>query len=351
MLENRTIYQGDVLERLKDISENSVDCVITSPPYWYLRDYGVEGQWGLEKDFHDYLKKMQVLMNSIRRVLKTTGTVWINLGDTYGCNGGKSRFGIPERFYTDCIDNKWIARNHIPWIKGNPMPFSGKDRFTNKWESIFLFAKEPKYFFDLDAVKEKTLTETKPFNLRIREAKKGMGQLKLGDSPKAWKMTEEEDKDYNSKGERKQDLTLGADGKPKGNYKDFNERYKKKRKEHDSKQYIDYPDKIKERREQGADHDAGLGDGQTKNPGDIFNINPKPFPDAHFATFPIELPLKILKCACPKDGIVLDPFFGAGTVGVAAEQLGLKWIGIELNPKYIEIATKRLEPFRSSKLF
>jgi len=168
-------------------------------------------------------------------------------------------------------------------------------------------------------VKEKTLTETKPFNLRIREAKKGMGQLKLGDNPKAWKMTEKEDQNYNKKGERKQDLTLGADGKPKGNYKEFNDRWEP--------------------------HN------ETKNPGDIFNINPKPFSEAHFATFPIELPLKILKCACPKDGIVLDPFFGAGTVGVAAEQLGLKWIGIELSPKYIEIARKRLEPFRSSKLF
>ena len=87
-----------------------------------------------------------------------------------------------------------------------------------------------------------------------------------------------------------------------------------------------------------------------KNPGDVFFINPKPFPEAHFATFPVELPTKILKCACPKDGIVLDPFLGSGTVGIAAEQLGLKWCGIELNEEYITLARKRLDPFRNDSL-
>ena len=248
---------GDVLEQLDKIPEKSIDCVISSPPYWGLRDYGIEGQWGLEEDFHQYLEKMKTLMDKINRVLKDTGTVWINLGDTYaggvvgsnweglteGLTGGtkklhqqkfktdieknhlsaKSRYGIPERFYINCIDSGWIARNHIPWYKANSMPSSVKDRFTNKWESIFFFAKQQKYYFNLDAVREKTVTETKPFNIRVRENKTGHAQAKLGE--RSWTASDEELETHNEKGERKQDNTLGADGKPKLNYKGFNDRW------------------------------------------------------------------------------------------------------------------------------
>ena len=163
----------------------------------------------------------------------------------------KSRYGIPERFYANCIDDGWLARNHIPWIKENAMPSSVKDRFTNKWESVFFFAKEPQYYFNLDAVREKTITQTKPFNRRIQEAKKGLGQMKMGDLPGAFTQTALEDMTFNTKGERieglqeklmdrkmanvegqstqgihrnrsegkpdwenKQDSTLGADGTP-----------------------------------------------------------------------------------------------------------------------------------------
>ena len=233
MIENRTILIGDVLEKLKEIPDESFDVEISSPPYWGLRDYGVEGQWGLEKDFREYLNKLDQLMVELKRVLKKTGTCWINLGDTYNGTGDhsdmlnfgkqnsthgvdhlrleghldktiqrKSRHGIPERFYINCIDNGWISRNHIPWYKSNAMPSSIKDRFTNKWESIFFFAKNQKYYFNLDAVREKPLTESKPFNLRVREAKKGRGQLKLGEDPKAWKMAEWEDGDYDRYGVR-----------------------------------------------------------------------------------------------------------------------------------------------------
>jgi len=193
---------------------------------------------------------------------------------------------------------------------------------------------------------------------------------------------------------KKQDNTLGADGKPKANYVNFNERWKKSRKNHDSEQYKEYPDRIKKLRDQGADHEVGLGNiggfdendmcygcgepkskhsvkkrangsigerekrtadftpcnPKGKNPGDIFKINPRPFPEAHFATFPIDLPLKILKCGCPPNGFVLDPFMGSGTVGIAAEKLGLNWIGIELKTEYIEMARKRLEPYENEKI-
>ena len=136
---NRTILQGDVLEKIKEIPGKSIDVVISSPPYWGLRDYGVEGQLGLEPDFNDYLNTMQKIMDEIKHVLKDTGTCWINLGDTYN---NKSLVGIPERFYINCIDNGWIARYHIVWTKNNCMPSSVKDRFTNKWESVFFFTKQ-----------------------------------------------------------------------------------------------------------------------------------------------------------------------------------------------------------------
>ena len=386
-MNNRTILQGDVLAKLKEIPDGIIDCIISSPPYWGLRDYGVDGQLGLESDFRQYLEKMSVIMDELKRVLKKTGTCWINLGDTYSSsvtgsfNGGgkefegrnmsgvessgnldksklgiipKSRFGIPERFYINCIDSGWIARNHIPWYKSNSMPSSVKDRFTNKWESVFFFAKEQKYYFNLDAVREKTITESKPFNIRVRENITGHAQAKLGD--RSWNATDEEKERYNRDGtikqypensnvsrlhkDRKQDSTLGVDGKPKANYAGFNDRWKSR------KQAIDNGEHFSPLHYRGKEEYNPNG----KNPGDVFFINPRPFPEAHFATFPVDLPLKILKCACPKDGMVLDPFFGAGTVGVAAEQLGLNWMGIELNEEYIKIARKRLEPFLNEKL-
>ena len=216
---NGKLLIGDVLDRIKDIPNESVDCCLTSPPYWGLRDYGVAGQWGLEEDFRDYLKKMQILMNEIKRILKPTGTAWINLGDCYGShrsnednkmvaekqfhkplkNLEKSRVGIPERFYISCIDNGWIARNHIVWAKSNAMPTSVKDRFQNKWESIFFFSKNKKYFFNLDAVREKPISDYTDFNRRVRDKKK---QLKLGieDSPTLVKASDKELAETNDQG-------------------------------------------------------------------------------------------------------------------------------------------------------
>ena len=206
---NRQILHGDVLDKVKEIPDESIDTIISSPPYWGLRDYGVKGQLGLEPDFRDYLKTMSEIMAQLKRVLKKTGSCWINLGDTYGGFAAaqnwndlkedfqrphrekkkfqaetkkpfpKSRVGIPERFYINCIDEGWIARNHIPWYKSNSMPSSVKDRFTNKWESIFFFVKNQKYYFNLDAVREKTITESKPFNVRVRLDRAVSGAQKL----------------------------------------------------------------------------------------------------------------------------------------------------------------------------
>ena len=437
---NRTIFQGDVLEKLAEIESESIDCIISSPPYWGLRDYGVGGQLGLEPDFRDYLKTMNDIMVQLKRVLKNTGTCWINLGDTYGYNSGKSRYGIPERFYINCIDDGWIARNHIPWYKANSMPSSVKDRFTNKWESIFFFAKQQKYYFDLDSVREQLLgKESKPFNIRVRDAKNGYLQQKFGEKYKASKKEiENYDDDHitkktrkilniggiinekykeipqsnvarlhrnrpgnpNNRKEGKADWVSGFDeygncygcGKPKSKHRSGHDKNinngdtaeftpcNPKGKNPGDVFFIDEETTLKlkdhydnngnclgcgkhftkhavSKRAQGSENrderqkvDYVWCNARGKNPGDVFFINPKPFPEAHFATFPVELPTKILKCACPKDGIVLDPFLGSGTVGIAAEQLGLKWCGIELNEEYITLARKRLDPFRNDSL-
>jgi DNA modification methylase len=478
---------GDVMDRIRDIPTESIDCVITSPPYWGLRDYGTgkwvggdekcdhssmrrktraerksnewmdkalgEGtfgdepkwtsnickdcgakyedpQWGSEPDFREYLARMRELMNEIKRVLKNTGTAWINLGDSYGSHRSnqesikigyekqeqapqkgleKSRVGVPERFYIQCIDDGWIARNHIIWAKSNAMPTSVKDRFQNKWESIFFFSKKKKYFFDLDPVREKPISDYQDFNRRVRDAKKYKA-LGLGDfSPTLAKASEKEMAETNKNGAYEipnSEEAMRKEGRGKrhnewrgnqqpegrsnfGTGSDIRKNMEKAYLKNEASKYegesnanrlgqfrnkeraqgieFDYSKKyksvpgepkgntaMKERmaasRAGGANHDACLNDPKGKNPGDIFNINPKPFVDAHFATFPIELPTKIIKCAVPPNGTVFDPFMGSGTVALAAINLARKWVGIELNPEYAEIIDKRLKPKMSATL-
>lgn len=178
------IYLGDCLDVMKTMQSNSVDCVITSPPYWLQRDYGWDGQWGMEETFNEYLEKLFLMMNEAMRLLKDKGTVFINIGDGYARKGGKSlgrkqpkallhatkqgiRGGnnkgvkgiqdktllqLPYRFSIGCIDRGWILRNNIIWYKRNAMPESVKDRFTKSHENIFMFSKNKDYYFDSDYV-------------------------------------------------------------------------------------------------------------------------------------------------------------------------------------------------------
>ena len=396
---NRKILQGDVLEKIKEIPDESIDTIITSPPYYALRDYSVDGQIGLEQTPQQYIAKLMLVMTECKRVLKQTGSCWVNIGDSYNgskignTNGTygqvkqkkgvntksfrkiadptiriKSKYGIPSRFEVACIDDGWLSRNEIPWIKANCMPFSGKDRFTNKWEPVFFFTKSQKYYFNLDAVREKCITEPKPSNVRVIETKQtkligGMSEKQDQEYDKAGIHDKYRDdknsnacrlhKDREGNPNRKQDNVLGDDGKPKANYKGFNERWRQHnsasvREENKAQDQLNA--RVLEARKNGAPHDSTCNHPNGKNPGDVFFINPKPYMEAHFATFPVELPKRILRCACPPNGIVLDPFMGAGTTAVAAEELGMQWVGIDLNPKYIEIAKNRLEKYRNAKV-
>ena len=296
------LYQGDVLEVLKSLPDESIDCVITSPPYWALRDYGVDGQLGLEPTFQEYLEKLWQIFDEIYRVLNPTGTCWVNLGDTYGQNwrgsnkqnewhrlkrskgevdfmgkkkpnrGGipdKCLLQIPARFSIGMIERGWILRNEIIWHKPNAMPSSVKDRFTVDFEKIFFFVKRKKYYF-----------------------KQQLEQLKH----------------TNASGMR-----FGGNA---------------------AKQYGNavYSGRV---------YDASKLSGRNKRT--VWTISTKPFKDAHFAVFPPDIPEICIKAGCPENGTVLDPFMGSGTTAVVTEQSNRKWIGIELNPEYCEIAKKRIE--------
>lgn len=153
-MEINKIYNEPCLDTLKKMPNEFLDCVITSPPYWQLRDYGYDGQWGLEPNFQKYLEHLWEMMGEIHRVLKSTGTVWINLGDTYE-KSTKCLLLIPHRFAIGCIDRGWIMRNDVIWAKRNGMPESCTDRFSKKHEYFFFMVKSQKYFFDLDSIRDK----------------------------------------------------------------------------------------------------------------------------------------------------------------------------------------------------
>jgi len=306
------LYNGDALALLRRFPDENVDCVITSPPYWTLRDYGIEGQLGLEPTFDEYLEKLWQIFSEVYRILKPTGTVWVNLGDTYGQNwrgGGvssssrkqfsnrgtvdfmkrkapkrvkvpqKSLYMIPERFAIGMIDRSWILRNQIVWYKPNAMPESVKDRFTVDFEKIFFFVKQKKYYFEQqfephsrDWSQEKWTQQVRNKNYKANNILFRRGGSK----------------------------TLGETYNPKG-----------------------------------------------RNKRTVWSISTKPFKGAHFAVFPPDIPEICIKAGCPENGLVLDPFMGAGTTAVVAEKLGRRWIGIELNPEYCEIASKRIEGNRT----
>ncbi len=364
------ILQGDVIEKLKEIETGTVQCVVTSPPYWGLRDYqtasweggdescdhsvakinplkvggftgerlrkegGTENekylkyknrcsdcgavkkdqQLGLEETPEEYVEKMVEVFRQIKRVLKHDGTVWLNLGDSYAGSGrggnppdskwsgfvgndkrekqakeptkvfkgngykAKDLIGIPWRVAFALQADGWYLRQDIIWHKPNPMPESVTDRCTKSHEYIFLLTKSAKYFYDNDAIKERTKEST------LQRLNQNINKQSGSYTP--------------SKGN--------------GNMK-------------------------------------AVGDIETgRNKRSVWKINTQPYKEAHFAVFPPELPELCIKAGSSEGDIVLDPFFGSGTTGWVAQRLGRKWIGIELNEEYIKIAEKR---FKQQELF
>lgn len=298
----------DALKGLKQLADNSVDCIVTSPPYWALRDYKVNGQIGMEKCYEQYIAKLVEIFSEAGRVLKMEGTLWVNINDTYSGSGkgawgidkmnpkarnitdkvtpnrlhidipNKSLIGIPQRFSLAMIENGWILRNTIIWKKPNAMPESVKDRFTNDFEYLYFFTKSPNYYFD---------RQFEDFqNSTIERAERKASSVKMD----------------------------------KGAYKGINTEKQKK-------------------------YYARLLDGQYagRNKRTTWEIATKSFRGAHFAIFPEDLIETPIKAGCPENGIVLDPFMGSGTTAIVALKLGRNFIGFDLNPEYIELANNRIK--------
>ena len=301
------IYKGEAAEKLKLLETESIDCVVTSPPYWQLRDYEVEGQLGLEKTLEEYLDKLVNIFDEIFRVLKEGGTCFINMGDSYASNSSipmkgrrgflkgeenkivvrktkirkKSKLLIPQRFAILLLERGWILRNEIIWKKPNIMPESVGDRFTNDFEHIYFFTKSEKYYFkkQYEPYSEKTLTAFK--NGIIPSSHKYLEQEKLKNRPKS--RMRDVKKDW---------LAIAAD--------------------------------------------------EGRNMRSVWEIATIGIKEGHFATYPEELVRRLLQSGCPQNGMVLDPFLGSGTTLRVAKQLGMKGIGIEIKEEYIDLAVNRI---------
>lgn len=335
MLKLNSIYEGNCMDVIKTFPDKSIDCVITSPPYWQLRDYGWSGQWGLEPTFQEYLQHLWQLMTEIRRILKDEGTCWINIGDTYSGNKtgnddpklndnikksevnkkvqsvrDKSLCLIPHRFAIGCIDAGWICRNDIVWAKRNGMPESVTDRFSKKHEYFFFMVKSEKYYFDLDGIRDNHKTAS------IERYK------------------------YNFIG-NPDGLDRKQSGAPQGN-----------------KNILGNMDKNGQTRttaglsmKTAAEKMNEFG----KNPGsisDFWDIPTKGNSDKHFASYNTKLIDKPIISGTPEGGIILDPFCGTATTGVRALQLNRKFIGIEGSDAYVKIGNRKLKiELQKLKLF
>lgn len=297
------ILQGSCIDKIKELEDNSIDCVVSSPPYFGLRDYGVDEQFGLEKTYQDYLANTVKVFETFKPKLKDTATIWWNVGDSYHRNGSdqplqkgllnkeniNNRYGwdkkhkaktkdfkpkdlmmIPNRVAIALQDAGWYIRSEIIWNKPNPMPESVRDRPTSCHEKIWLITKNKKYFYDTEAIKEPCVTNDK--NVRDRDTSK------LNNTPGRTK----------SGGLKTNDYTM-------------------------------------------------------KNKRNVWTVTTKPFKGAHFATFPKDLIEPCIKAGCPEGGVVLDPFGGSGTTGIVSALNNRNAVLIELNPEYVKIAEKRIE--------
>lgn len=285
------ILQGDSATMLRTLPDKSVNCCVTSPPYFALRDYGVAGQIGLEPTIEAYLERLLAVFDEVKRVLRDDGVCFVNLGDSYSGTGrgqtdaGKLQYAsgsilpcqadwngipskslclIPYRFAQAMIERSWVLRNIVVWHKPNAMPHSVKDRFTVDFEPVFFFVKSQKYWFkqQFEDAEEK--------------------EKRFAENPK----------------------------------------------------YSWHPNN-------GLASTYGTNS-NGRNKRTVWSIPTQAFSESHFAVFPEELASTLIDCGCPPGGVVLDPFMGAGTVALCAERMGMKWVGVELNPEYCRMIEDRV---------
>lgn len=331
------IHHGDVREVLRTLPDGLAQTVVTSPPYWGLRDYGVDGQIGLEATPEEFIETMVGVFREVRRVLRDDGTAWVNMGDSYASGGRKSRdpgqsklhpaftgdenavtawrpadpegvkpkdlVGIPWMLAFALRADGWYLRQDIIWHKPNPMPESVRDRCTKAHEYIFLLSKSERYFFDAEAIKEvavgnppgnKTHKGATAYEGGAKEHRTKQGLVayaaKVSDSRKA--VRSDIESRHRSQIEGGQSLQAEPDGR--------------------------------------------------RNKRSVWTVASQPFSGAHFATFPPKLIEPCILAGAPAGGLVLDPFHGAGTTGMVALEQGRRYVGIELNREYIDLSVPRL---------
>lgn len=360
------IRQGDALAVLRAMSDESVHCVVTSPPYWGLRDYGMPGQLGLESSPWEYLDRMTELFREVRRVLRKDGTAWVNMGDCYaqGGNGGhakphagaifhghakrkgdmagrkkvatgglkpKDLVGMPWRLAFALQADGWYLRQDIVWSKPNPMPESVADRCTKAHEYLFLLSKSPRYYYDAEAIME-------PVSGTAHARGDGVNPKASWKTPDGWDTTRGNGGHGSFHKDGREDGHTGYVPKTPASYKGSIPGRKDgpgqdRRSENDRQP----------RSKQNASFSAAVNKlVDMRNKRSVWEICPEPYPEAHFATFPTELVKPCILAGCPEGGIVLDPFAGSGTTLLVARELGCYGLGIELNPEYIEMAHRRL---------
>lgn len=330
--ETVTLWHGDSIKVLRTLPAGSVDSCVTSPPYFGLRDYGIEGQYGLEASPSEYVETMRTLFAEVRRVLADDGTLWLNIGDSYNAyNGNRGRsetgfsrndplpalpkgaglttptlapknlLGMPWRVAFALQDDGWILRNAVIWNKPNAMPESVTDRLSTRYEHVFLFSKSRRYWFDLDPIRETLIYPDAADGSRVFGGVNKAADLNTGSSARrtggTYGRTWEQRKAAGAAVERK--LNPAAPG-----YSNF------------------------------ATPDKG------RNPGDVWTIPTSPFPGSHFAVMPRELARRCIVSGCKPGGTVLDPFSGSGTTGAAATSLGRRYVGIDLSAEYLDLSLR-----------
>jgi DNA modification methylase len=293
-IQSNIIHLGDALSTLKTFPKESVQCCVTSPPYYGLRDYGVAGQAGLEETPESYVSNLVYVFREVKRVLKNDGTFWLVIGDSYAGSGKgfgakdhgklgkhateflpppnklsnglkpKDLIGVPWRTAFALQEDGWWLRSDIIWHKPNPIPSSATDRCTVSHEYIFMLSKSQTYYYDAKAIAEPA---------KYAGDKRG----ERGDSRRGTSM-----------------------------------------------------------------NSMNSTTGETKNKRDVWTITTKPYRGAHFATFPPDLIRPMILAGSKPGDVILDPFCGSGTTCAVAEEEGRKWVGIELNPAYIELANQRI---------
>lgn len=369
-MELNKVYLGDSLETIKTFPDESIDCVVTSPPYYGLRDYGVDGQIGLEDSPEAYIDRLVLLFREVRRVLKKDGTCWVNLGDSYWGGGWrnasfnehsgdiqkgskgtycgesmppmkgfvngykpKDLVGIPWMFEFAMRADGWYLRQDIIWHKPNPMPESVTDRCTKSHEYIFLFSKSERYYFDYEAIMEPCADQERDnyqSGSRTYGENADRNDNDLGERSKTWMPKRKSEQGYSKAGGHRDQ----SGGYPSRSLSSMNK--------DNAKNLHKYGGEIANTIHKNRAAGIPDPDYYMRNKRDVWSVNVKPNKEAHFATYPQELITPCILAGCKDGGAVLDPFMGSGTTGIVARLLNRNFVGCELNPDYQKMATRRI---------